>query len=129
MEVSIDCSVAVADRIRISALELLRVQASCTRRPGDQPIFDFQVCVGRAEHGLVLPDVVAHQLRDCCRPERHRQLDSQLDTDTLRDVRSGMARVTGAKLSDPFVFPRGSEQALLMPMPGAERPSSTGSAV
>lgn len=61
---------------------------------GLYPVFDLQVSVKGAEYDLVLPDLVADQLRAyCCRREHYR-LEREHDGDTLRGIRSGVVRRT-----------------------------------
>ena len=61
---------------------------------GNYPVFDFQVSVKGAEYDLVLPSLVADQLRERCCQDKHHRLDPRVGGSLLRDLRSRLVRMT-----------------------------------
>jgi hypothetical protein len=61
---------------------------------GNYPVFDFQVSVKGIEYDLVLPSLVADQLRERCCRDKHHRLDRQVGGSLLRDLRSRLVRMT-----------------------------------
>lgn len=61
---------------------------------GNYPVFDFQVSVKGTEYDLVMPSLVADQLRERCCQDKHHRLDRQVGGSLLRDLRSRLVRMT-----------------------------------
>ena len=68
------------------------LRSLCPR--GNYPVFDFQVSVKGTEYDLVLPSLVADQLRERCCQDMHHRLDPRVGGSLLRDLRSRLVRMT-----------------------------------